>query len=189
MRIIGGTLRGRKLSALPGRSIRPTSDRVREALFNILGTQPLGADVLDLFAGTGALGIEALSRGAAHAVFIDKAASHLSVLRKNVTRCGLDKQSRILQWDIVGNLRCLLEYRRTFSLVFLDPPYGKGMIEPALGHLVAAEVLTHEAKIVVEQDAGEAAVVTGPELRHEDERRYGHTRLSFFSLDRRYIAS
>lgn len=189
MRIIGGTLRGRKLGAVRGRAIRPTSDRVREALFNILGALPVDAAVLDLFAGTGALGIEALSRGAAQAVFIDNASSHLSVLRKNIAHCGLERCSRIFQWDIVRNLRCLQDYQRTFDLVFLDPPYGKGMLEPALRHLAAADVLTRDATIVIEQDAREAMIVAAPAFRREDERRYGHTRLSFFSVDCHSFAS
>jgi len=189
MRIISGTLRGRKLGVLRGRSIRPTSDRVREALFNILGSQPVEATVLDLFAGTGALGIEALSRGAIEAVFIDNTPSNLSVLRKNISMCGLEQRSRVIQWDIVKNLECLRAYPRTFDLVFLDPPYGRDMIEPALQHLVEAGLLAQEACIVAEQDAREKAILAGPEIQHIDERRYGHTRLSFFSFTAQHIAS
>lgn len=189
MRVIGGTLRGRKLAAPRGRSIRPTSDRVREALFNILGSKPFDATVLDLFAGTGALGIEALSRGATQAVFIDKTPSNLSVLRKNIAMCGLEQCSNILQWGIVKNLKCLHAYPRTFNLAFLDPPYGRDMIEPALRHLIEADLLAHGACIVVEQDAREKAISTGPEIQREDERRYGRTRLTFLSFAGQHIAS
>ena len=189
MRVIGGKLRGRKLGTLRGRSIRPTSDRVREALFNILGSKPVEAAVLDLFAGTGALGIEALSRGATQAVFIDKAPSTLSVLRKNIALCGLERCSKILQWDIVKNLKCLHAYPRSFNLAFLDPPYGCDMIEPALHHLIEADLLAEGACIVVEQDAREGAISTGPEIRREDERRYGDTRLTFLSFTGQHIAS
>ncbi len=189
MRIIGGTLRGRKLGTLRGRSIRPTSDRAREALFNILGTQPVEATVLDLFAGTGALGIEALSRGATKAVFIDKAPSSLSVLRQNVALCSLQERSRAIQWDIVKKLECLHAYHRTFNLVFIDPPYGQGMIEPALQHLMAADALADNACIVVEQDTRETHISISPQLKCEDQRRYGHTRLTFLTFAGDHIAS
>ena len=189
MRIIGGALRGRKLGTLQGRSIRPTSDRAKEALFNILRTQAANAAVLDLFAGTGALGIEALSRGATNAVFIDKAPASLSVLRKNVALCHLQEHSRVLQWDIVKNLECLRVYHRTFNLVFIDPPYGQGMIEPALQHLMASDALAKSACIVVEQDTRETQPSLPSLLKCEDQRRYGHTRLTFLSFAGDHIAS
>jgi 16S rRNA (guanine966-N2)-methyltransferase len=174
---------------LKGRSIRPTSNRVREALFNIVGSQPVDAVILDLFAGTGALGIEALSRGGAQAVFIDKAPATLDVLRKNIALCGLNQRSRTIRWDIVKNLDCLHAYHQAFNLVFIDPPYHRDMVVPTLTHLVAADALAGGARIVVEQDAREAAIHTGPEIKFEDERRYGQTRISFFTFSGHHIAS
>ncbi len=189
MRVIGGTLRGRKLVSLSGRSIRPTSDRVREALFNILGSKPVGATVLDLFAGSGALGIEALSRGARQAVFIDKASATIHVLRKNTALCGLETRSRIIQWDIVKNLSCLRPYRQAFDLVFLDPPYHQNMVQPALVHLMREEALAADARIVVEQAAKGDVLPVVPGLTCEDQRRYGETMLTFWTLTGEIIAS
>jgi len=189
MRVIGGTLRGRKLGLLQGRSIRPTSDRVREALFNILGSKPVDATILDLFAGTGALGIEALSRGAKQAVFIDKAPQTIHVLRKNIALCGLEARSRIIQWDIVKSLGCLQAYHQAFDLVFLDPPYHQAMVQSALEHLLRSGTLADDAWIVVEQPFKEAVMPTATGLICEDHRRYGHTMLTFFTVSGEHIAS
>ena len=189
MRIIGGSLRGRKLGSLRGRSIRPTSDRVREALFNILGSKPVDATILDLFAGTGALGIEALSRGANRAVFIEKAGKTLNVLRKNIALCGLQACSRIIQWDIVKSLSCLQAYRRTFDLVFLDPPYQCGMIQPTLLNLMRCDALADGACIVVEHASQEDVAPVVPGLVWEDQRRYGRTKLTFLACAGGHIAT
>src|SRR5207302_3182662 len=129
MRIVGGRLRGRALVAPKSQAIRPTADRLRESLFNILvhayGDPVAGARVLDLFAGTGALGLEALSRGAAFALFIDDAAEARALLRENVAVLGLGGVSRIFRRDAtkLGPAHALAP----FSLVFLDPPYGRGL--------------------------------------------------------------
>lgn len=156
MRIIGGLFRGRRLVAPKGRSARPTADRVRESLFNILAhgdAPPLaGARVADLFAGTGAFGLEALSRGAAHVHFIEHAPQSLAALRTNVATLGLGGKSTILARDV----RHLPEMPAPFDLVFLDPPYREGLIPVALavlrrrswigaGSLIVAEAAQDEA--------------------------------------------
>ena len=134
MRIVGGRLRGRKLAAPSSQAIRPTSDRLRESLFNILahayGDPVTGARVLDLFAGTGALGLEALSRGAAFALFVDDGAEARALIRENVATLGLGGVTRIFRRDAtrLGPVHPLAP----FSLAFLDPPYGKGLAEQAL---------------------------------------------------------
>ncbi len=134
MRVVGGSLRGRTLAAPKSQTIRPTADRLREALFNILVhayDNPIGgARVLDLFAGTGALGIEALSRGAAFALFVDDGAEARALLRENVATLGLGGTSRIFRRDAtkLGPAHPV----EPFSLAFLDPPYGKGLAEQAL---------------------------------------------------------
>lgn len=182
MRIVSGHLRGRRLVAVPGRKTRPTADRVREAVFNILGSAPRGAAVLDLFAGTGALGIEALSRGARMAVFVDTAPQAVAVLRKNVESCGLQDCARILRWDILKNMNCLKPYSRTFDLVFLDPPYGRNMLPVTLERLVVMDVLADGATLVAEHADDELPEAAG--LICYDRRRYGHTQLSFFCYPR-----
>lgn len=180
MRIISGTLRGRKLSSVRGIRTRPTTDRVREALFNILGTLAPETVVLDLFAGTGALGIEALSRGAERAVFVDRDSQPLAVLRKNIHHCGLQDRARVLRWDISKNLNCLKPYAYQFNLVFLDPPYHKTLVAPALTRLLRLQVLTERA-IVVAEHAADESVQPPAGLICEDRRTYGQTSLSFFA--------
>jgi 16S rRNA (guanine966-N2)-methyltransferase len=136
--------------------------------------------VLDLFAGTGAFGIEALSRGADFALFIDNGLEALGVLNRNIQSCRLADRSRVLRWDAAGNLNCLAEGERKFDLVFLDPPYGAGMIAPALRHLADARCLADKARIVVEHASAEAVEQTPP-LHLQDQRRYGKTLVSFLT--------
>lgn len=154
MRITGGTLRGRNLKAPEGLSTRPTTDRVREALFNILAHHdwgelgdPLdGAIVLDAFAGTGALGLEALSRGAARAFFFEKDRKALSVLRENITSLKLEKQTTILPLDVTKPPKT----KEAASLLFLDPPYKKGLIPRAIVGLAAQGWVADRAMLITE---------------------------------------
>jgi 16S rRNA (guanine966-N2)-methyltransferase len=181
VRIIGGRLRGRKLQTFKGSEVRPTADRVREALFNILGRKFSDANVLDLFAGTGALGIEALSRGAQAAVFVDNNAHSLTVLRKNLDRCALQPYSRTIRWDISRNLKCLVEYPDTFDLVFLDPPYHCGLVATALQHLLDSGCLAPKAVLIAEHEADASPEILAARFHCTDSRRYGRTRLSFLT--------
>lgn len=149
MRVIGGRLRSRKLDAPPGSLTRPTSDRVREALFSILG-DVTGARVLDLYAGTGALGIEALSRGAAHATFVEARSAALTVLRKNIAQLGLGAQSSVLALRVERAARAVRE-GGPYDLVFVDPPWKD--LPSAAAHvfrLLAAPVLSSGARVLVE---------------------------------------
>ena len=135
LRIIAGDLKGRKLRTVRGTKTRPTANRTREAIFNILASQIPGSRVLDLFAGTGAFGIEALSRKADKAVFIDNDDEPIAALRANVKSLGLERQTIIIRWDLTKNLNCLKSSTESFDLVFMDPPYRKRMIEPTLQNL------------------------------------------------------
>ena len=170
MRIVGGRLRGRALAAPKGQAIRPTADRLRESLFNILihayGDPITGARVLDLFAGTGALGLEALSRGAAFALFVDDGAEARALMRQNVEALGVAAVARIFRRDAtkLGPAYPVAP----FSLAFLDPPYGKGLAEKALASARAGGWLTDGASIVVEETAG---AFLAPEGFEEIERR------------------
>jgi len=153
MRVVGGSLRGRMLAAPKTQAIRPTADRLRESLFNILihayGDPITGARVLDLFAGTGAFGIEALSRGAAFALFVDDGAEARALLRENVATLGLGGVSRIFRRDAtkLGPAHPV----EPFSLAFLDPPYRQGLAEKALTSALAGGWLKPDALIVVEE--------------------------------------
>jgi 16S rRNA (guanine966-N2)-methyltransferase len=180
MRVIAGRFKRRLLKAPKGMDTRPTSDRLRESLFSILGWERIqGARVLDLFAGTGALGIEALSRGALYAVFIEKNSQTLKVLHENIQSLGLRQESRILRWDIQKDLRCL-KGEAPFDLIFMDPPYGRGLTPLALDHLKKTGLL-HETSLMVCEHTEEDALPepdTGFTLL--DLRIYGKTRLAFF---------
>jgi 16S rRNA (guanine966-N2)-methyltransferase len=171
MRVIGGRLRSRPLAGPQGAGLRPTSDRAREALFNILahayGDPITAARVLDLFAGTGALGIEALSRGAATALFVDEDVEARALLRRNVETLGLGGVTRIFRRDAtkLGPAHPV----EAFSLVFLDPPYGKGLAEKALFSAREGGWLKPQALVVVEEAAD--AGFTAPEGFEELERR------------------
>ncbi|MBR1750193.1 MAG: 16S rRNA (guanine(966)-N(2))-methyltransferase RsmD [Ruminococcus sp.] len=132
MRVITGSARGRKLKAPEGSDVRPTSDLVKESIYSIIQFDVPGADVLDLFAGSGQLGIEALSRGANHCVFVDKAPSSVALVRENVMACGFNDKSRILTSD---SCEYLLTAKKGFDIALLDPPYSMGLIEKAMERL------------------------------------------------------
>lgn len=179
MRIVGGRLRGRTLVSPRSDVIRPTADRLRETLFNILmhryGDPVTGARVLDLFAGTGALGLEALSRGASFALFVDDRAEARALIRANVETLGLGGISRIFRRDAtkLGSAHPL----PPFSLVFADPPYGKGFAETALVSAHEGGWLEPEVLIVVEEATGKFST---PDFFAELERRpYDDTELIF----------
>ncbi|MBF9030734.1 16S rRNA (guanine(966)-N(2))-methyltransferase RsmD [Rhodobacterales bacterium HKCCE3408] len=176
MRIVGGRWRGRRLADLgegdAAAHLRPTSDRVRESLFNLLlnshGLSLEGLAVLDLFAGTGALGLEALSRGAARAVFVDDGAAARALLRENIGALGAQGVTKVFRRDATD----LGEARDRFDLIFLDPPYGKGLGERALASAVAGGWLAPGA-IVAWEEGVEVTVPAGFDVL--DRRRYGDT--------------
>ena len=183
MRVVGGHLRGRMLAAPPSRAIRPTAERLRESLFNILlhsyGDPVSGARVLDLFAGTGALGIEALSRGAAFALFIDQSVEARALLRENIAALGLGGISRIFRRDAtrLGDVHPLAP----FSLAFLDPPYGQGLAAAALASARTGTWFTSEALIIVEEEA-KAALAAPEGFTELERRRYDDTEFVFLRL-------
>jgi 16S rRNA (guanine966-N2)-methyltransferase len=184
MRVVGGRLKGRGLASPASRDIRPTADRLRESVFNILvhaHDDPIaGARVLDLFAGTGALGIEAVSRGAAFTLFVDNGAEARALLRNNVEALGLGGVTKIFRRDAtdLGPAHPV----EPFSMVFLDPPYGKGLAEKALVSLRDGGWLVPGALLVVEEAT--AAALTAPEGFSELERRaYDDTEFVFLRAD------
>src|SRR4051794_36735795 len=180
MRVVGGRLRGRNLAAPASRDIRPTADRLRESVFNILmhayGDPIEGARVLDLFAGTGALGIEAASRGAKFTLFVDNGAEARALLRNNVESLGLGGVTKVYRRDAtdLGPAHPV----EPFSLAFLDPPYGKGFAEKALASLRDGGWLVPDALVVVEE--AKAAAFKAPDGFEELERRaYDDTEFVF----------
>ncbi len=155
MRIVAGSCRGRKLTPIQGWDIRPTSDRVREALFNILGPKVRHAKVLDLFAGTGALGLEALSRGADHVVFVDNAKTSCQIIQANIDLCRMGPRANLVQADLIsGPLPETLVSGR-FDLIFMDPPYKKGMIGHIMERLLFTDLLVPGGLMIIEHAAAE----------------------------------
>jgi 16S rRNA (guanine966-N2)-methyltransferase len=178
MRLTGGLDRGRRLIAPRGARTRPTAAKVREAIFNILGPPPDGS-VLDLYAGTGALGIEALSRGARAAVFVEREHAALVALRRNIREMGLEDKSTVMAADVRTALRRLSGQGGRFSWVFLDPPYAKET-EGVLAELCGSELLTACAVVIVEHDRRNSPPVSAGGLFLTDRRQYGDTEISFY---------
>jgi 16S rRNA (guanine(966)-N(2))-methyltransferase RsmD len=174
--VTGGIFGGRTLRVPAGRGVRPTTDRVREATFARLGALG-GARVLDLYAGTGALGIEALSRGAVSVVFVERASASLDALRRNLATLCLGESVRIVARDVAAAVADLGRARERFDLVLLDPPYETGEDERTLRAVVAARILAPGALLVVERSRRHALPpISG--LALQDERRYGDTIVS-----------
>lgn len=161
--------------------MRPTSDRVRESIFGILGARVAGAAVLDLFAGTGAMGLEALSRGAVAAVLVEADAAACEVLRRNVESLGAS-EAEILQMDYRRALRFLESRGRRFRLLFLDPPYGKGIAARAAGEAASCGVADGGATVVVEEAARSPIPKMPPGWDRADERLYGDTRVLLYEV-------
>jgi len=182
MRIVGGKHRGRRIEAPPGQDVRPTSDRAREALFNILihghlsadGTSPLpGARVLDAFAGSGALGLEALSRGAGHALFIESDAKACAAIRVNAKALGETANATVIPGDATKPPPCP---GAPCAIVFLDPPYGRDLTGPALAALAARGWIVAGAICIVEL-AIDDGITLPPSFTLLDDRNYGKARL------------
>lgn len=182
MRITGGTLGGRRLATPADNRVRPTSDKVRQAIFNILEHQefapPLaGAKVADLFAGTGALGLEALSHGAAFCLFVEDAAESRALVQRNIEAFGLTGATKLWRRDATKLGAMTPAAGGPFDLVFLDPPYRKGLVEPALASLAAGDWLAPDALLVVETAEDESVAAEGFAVLGE--RLYGETRVTF----------
>lgn len=184
IRIIAGERKGKKLLPIPGNNIRPTPDRLRETIFNILSRQIRGARVLDLFSGSGALGIEALSRGALRCVFIDNDDKSLALIRANLESCGFEARADMIKWDIEKNLDCVRRASPAFNLAFMDPPYDRGFVGPALWNMAKSRCLDKEARVVAEHSVKEPIPETDPYFQVTRSKRYKKTVVSFLNVSR-----
>jgi 16S rRNA (guanine(966)-N(2))-methyltransferase RsmD len=186
MRIISGISKGRRLATPKGQAIRPTSDRVKESIFNILGGEVEGKVVLDLFAGTGNLGIEALSRGAKKALFVEKGKEALKLIQQNLSQSGMNGRSEIIPKNVIRAIGILEQRGESFDLILMDPPYGKGLIQKTLMELHLNRIYHEGSLLVIEHDWREPipATVEGWTLLRQ--RRIGDTVISFLTpgLDR-----
>ncbi len=153
MRVISGSARGLKLRAPKGMNTRPTTDRIKESLFNIIAFELPGASFLDVFSGSGGIGIEALSRGAKEAVFIDSDAESISIIKANVDAARLREKSEIIRSDVFSALTLLHSKKRKYDIIFMDPPYKKGIVEEVLSCLEKNDLLSENGFIIAEQEA------------------------------------
>ncbi len=183
MRVIGGSARGRRLSAPRGRGTRPTTDRVREAVFNMLGDAVRGSRVLDLFAGSGALGIEALSRGARSAVFTETGAEALRHLQRNLENLGFASQGAVIKADSLVYLRKMASQSGSFDLIFADPPYTMDTVfyRSLLDMLADKGILGPRGRLVLEHPARGGELATPPAWMQMVHRRYGDTAITIFT--------
>jgi len=179
MRIVAGTLRGRRLEGPAWEGLRPTSDALRETLFNVLGPTLAGARVLDVFAGTGAVGIEAISRGAAHVTFVEQDARAIQLLKGNITRAGVESACAIIRDDFMKPRRPRSEPLARYDLVFLDPPYEIPAIETALAAAAAHAVAG--GRIVLEHSRRRALPDAVPGATRYRILEAGDSALSFYT--------
>ena len=181
MRIIGGKYRSRVLAEFSGDDVRPTSDRAKEALFNILSWKVTGARVLDLFEGSGAFGLESLSRGSGEVVFNDAAKASVAIVRKNLAALKIEEnvRTRVFHYDYAV---CLEAQKEPFDIIFIDPPYRLDIGERALELIARRGLLTSDGVAVYERDRAFTGTVDG--LEKTDERKYGKAYLTFFRLQK-----
>ena len=177
MRVITGSARGRRLKELEGMETRPTTDRVKEGLFSALHFDIEGRKVLDLFAGTGQLGIECLSRGAASAVFVDRRADAVKLIRENLRLTELEDRARVIAGDSMEYLRSI---REPFDIIFLDPPYAAGLLEPAIAHIAKFDILAPHGIIAAEHPADRVLPALAPPYRLHRTYRYGKIALTLY---------
>ena len=180
MRVITGKARGVQLKTPDGMATRPTSDRVKEALFSIINFDIPGMTVLDLFGGTGQLGIEALSRGAEKAVFVDASEAACKLIRENLKRTKLEGQGRVVRGDYLSFLRSC---REKFGIIFLDPPYAEEFLENALNCITEIDILQSGGIIVSERPVGKELLWDFPGYSRSKDYKYGNTILTLYRKD------
>lgn len=176
MRVISGTCKGRRLTPIQGQKIRPTADRTKESLFNILGSKVRQSNILDLFAGTGALGIEALSRGAEQATFIDL---HTNVIHENLRLCRLEKKAAVICRDLTKTSSLFIPDGSKFDLVFMDPPYGKKYVGQVLDNNSFVHLLKDDSIIIAEHSQKERPLASSEKFEIYRQKKHSKTLLSF----------
>ena len=175
MRVISGSARGRRLKELQGMDTRPTTDKVKESLFNIIQFEIEGRRVLDLFGGTGQLGIEALSRGADHCTFVDMRKEAAALIRENLKLTGLSGRARVVQGDALSFLSSCGE---TFDVILLDPPYHTELLEKSVERITEFDILREHGIMICESAAERELPALPPPYERGREYRYGKIRLT-----------
>jgi 16S rRNA (guanine(966)-N(2))-methyltransferase RsmD len=180
VRIISGECRGRRLKTLSGKQLRPTSDRAKETLFDILQDRIVGCSFLDLFAGTGSMGLEAASRGAKEVVLVESHPEALELIAGNIRRCGLEKRVKVYGFDSGNSVERLKTLHNAFDIVFLDPPYGKRSAYRTVQSICDAGLLAKEGWVIAEHERRLALPPEFGTLMLKRARRVGDTVFSFY---------
>lgn len=185
MRIITGIAKGRKIMAPEGMDTRPTSDRVKESLFNILDNKIdiYGKNVLDLFAGTGNLGIEAISRGALMCTLIEQNKNTFKTLKENINTLNFNEKSEAYNQDAFSALEIFKKNNKKYDIIFLDPPYGKGLIEKAIEKIANIDLLENNGIIVSEYDENDIIPENISSIKKYRTEKYGRTKISFWTKE------
>jgi len=180
LRVITGTARGRKLKAPRGMETRPTSDRIKEALFNIIGSRIIDIKFLDLYAGTGAIGIEAISRGAKKAVFVDNNPHAVKIIKENLELTGLLDGAAVLTSDASKALEILKSEGYVFDIIFIDPPYRKVLVKPSLEKLDYCKLIVLGGLVIAESSKTDVMPDEVGHLKRFRQEKYGDTVLTFY---------
>jgi len=183
MRVIAGSARGIRLKMVPGNHVRPTSDRVKETLFQVIGPFFDGGWALDLFAGTGSLGIEAMSRGCDRVVFVDRSRASVNTVKDNLRKTGFFERSEVYREDARSALRILARRGVRFRLVFLDPPYRENLLDPVLRQLAAGSLLQEDGIVVAEHDSRLSPPDRIATLRAYRRMTFGDAAITLFAPD------
>ncbi|MHB1392034.1 MAG: 16S rRNA (guanine(966)-N(2))-methyltransferase RsmD [Clostridia bacterium] len=184
MRVIAGEFRGRRLDRIEGMDIRPTSDKVKESLFNILGDVVIDSVFLDLFGGTGGIGIEALSRGAKHAVFADADIKSIKVLKGNLEHLNIKDNVEVFNTEYSTAISKLYMNKKEFDIIFIDPPYSVGLAQNALKEIDKYPILAQSGLIIVEHDSRDDMPSSLGKLYMYRSKQYGNTTLSFYAISK-----
>lgn len=180
MRIIGGQAKGIRLKSLKGLNTRPTSDRVKESIFNIIAPYIYNARVLDLFSGTGNLGIESISRGAKKAYLIEKNRKCIAIINDNITKTKFNDKIKIYIQDVISAIKLFGEKNEEFDIIFMDPPYLKNFVIPSLKEISKNNILSNNGIIIVEHDLKDDLPKKVENLEIFKEKKYGNTKISFY---------
>lgn len=183
MRVISGKARGLKLNTPKNQDVRPTTDRVKESLFNIINFDIMDSKVLDLFAGTGSLGIECLSRGASKCVFVDKSKESMAIVKSNIKKARVENESITMNIDFKSAILSLGNKGEKFNIIFMDPPYYKNMFEDALSMVDQNNLLEEDGVIVVEHDTKDSFPENIGRLYKSRDKKYGKTTLTFYKME------
>lgn len=180
MRIISGEMRGFKLKAPKGMDTRPTSDKVKESLFSIMGYIESSSEVLDLYSGSGNIGLEFLSRGAESACFIDTDAKAISTIKDNIEKCKVSDRATVYKNDVSRAMEMLANRSKKFDYIFMDPPYKSGLVEKTIDKVAELDLLKDGGLLIAEHERGLVLEDSVGSMKKVDNRRYGDTEITFY---------